>query len=145
MLRKAALALSLVLSFCSISSSALAAQAQPPTRIARIGILSAASPSLLAQFGVLEPFVRGLREVGYVEGQNLVIEYRLAEGKPERLPDLATELVRLNVDVILAAGPASAQAAKNATSKIPVVFTLVGDAVAERLFRAGEYGEAEYP
>jgi putative ABC transport system substrate-binding protein len=132
MLRKAALALTLVLSFCTISI-ALAADARPPARIARIGILSAASPALLAQFGILEPFFRGLRELGYIEGQNLVVEYRLAEGKLERLPELATDLVRLNVDVILASGPASARAAKNATSKIPVVFTLVGDAVAEGL------------
>jgi putative ABC transport system substrate-binding protein len=98
-----------------------------------LGVLTAASPRLLTQFGFLEPFVQRLRELGYIEGQNLVIDYRLAEGKPERLPDLAAELVRLNVDIILATGPAAARAAKNATSTVPIVFTLVGDAVAEGL------------
>ncbi len=132
MSRKAARALILVLSFATISS-AFAVDVRQQSRVVRIGILTAASPSLMAQFHVLDPFLQGLRDLGYVEGQNLVIEYRLAEGKPERLPDLATELVRLNVDVILAVAPAPARAAKNATSTIPVVFTLVGDAVAEGL------------
>lgn len=132
MLRKAALALSLVLSVCTIST-AFAVDARQPNRIARIGILSAGSPSLEAQFGVLKPFLQGLSDLGYVEGQNLIIEYKWAEGRPERLQDLATELVRLNVDVILAVAPAPARAAKNATSTIPVVFTLVGDAVADGL------------
>ena len=129
--RRATLAFLLILGIGA--SFAFAADRQTPGRIARIGILSAASPELLAQFGVLEPFFRHLRELGYVEGQNLISEYRLAEGKPERLPELAVELVHLNVDVILAAGPAAARAARDATSTIPIVFTLVGDAVAEGL------------
>jgi putative ABC transport system substrate-binding protein len=79
----------------------------------------------------IEPFRRGLRELGYVEGKNITIEYRFAEGKLDRLPDLATALVRLNVDVILAAGGTPAIiAAKNATREIPIVFPTAGDPVA---------------
>ena len=132
MLRKAAIALVAVLSVCA-GSVALAADAQLTGRLVRIGILTTASRSLLAQFGVLDPFLEGLRELGYVEGRNAVLEWRLAEGRPERLPGLAEELVRLNVDVILASGPAAARAARDATSAIPIVFTLVDDAVAEGL------------
>jgi ABC-type uncharacterized transport system substrate-binding protein len=116
-----------LLVFCapSIARIARAADTASVTRSARIGVLGAASARLLAQFGVLTPFFDRLRELGYVEGQNLVVDYRLADGNPERLPDLARELVQLNVDVILAAGPAAAHAAAHATSTIPVVFTLV--------------------
>jgi len=131
-LRKVVFALVVSLSCCGAKITP-AAEARPPTRIVHLGVLTAASPTLLRQFGVLEAFVQRLRDLGYVEGQNLVINYRLAEGRPERLPDLATELVHLNVDIILAAGPAAARAAKNATSTVPIVFRLVGDAVAEGL------------
>jgi putative ABC transport system substrate-binding protein len=124
-----------LLVFCapSVAHIARAAETASATRSARIGVLGAASPRLLAQFGVLVPFFDRLRELGYVEGQNLVVEYRLADGNPERLPYLARELVQLKVDIILATGPAAAHAAADATSSIPVVFTLVGDAVAEGL------------
>lgn len=118
--------------FCTVSTSGIAWAADTAPG-ARIGILGAASKKLLAQFGVLAPFFERLRELGYVEGQNLVVDYRLSDGNPERLPELARELVQLKVDVILATGPAAAHAAANATSTIPVVFTLVGDAVAEGL------------
>jgi putative ABC transport system substrate-binding protein len=131
-LRRAAIALVVVTSLCA-SGIALAADAQPTGRMVRIGILTTASRSLLAQFGVLDPFLQALRELGYVEGRNVVLEWRLAEGRPERLPGLATELVHLKVDVILATGPAAARAARDATSTIPIVFTLVDDAVAEGL------------
>src|SRR5207248_6109661 len=69
----------------------------------------------------IEAFRQGLRELGYVEGKNIVIEYRWAEGKTERLPDLAAELVRLKVDVIVSAGPTVTRALKEATSTIPLV------------------------
>ena len=90
--------------------------AQQPARIPRIGILL---PSTAAfQSARLETFRQRLREFGYVEGKNIVIEYRYAEGKLERLPDLAAELVRLKVDVIVTAG-AAASAAKKASATIP--------------------------
>ena len=132
MLRRRAFVTGLVVS-ALVGRSVRSSDAQPPGRTVRIGILSTASRSLLAQFGVLDPFLQELRELGYVEGRNTVLEWRLAEGKPERLPGLAAELARLKVDVILATGPAAARAARDATSTIPVVFTLVDDAVAEGL------------
>lgn len=82
----------------------------------------------------LVPFREGLSETGYVDGQNVRIEYRWAEGKPERFPALAAELVRLKVDVILAGGGTlGALAAKHATTTVPIVFAGVGDPVSERL------------
>jgi putative ABC transport system substrate-binding protein len=86
-----------------------------------IGFLHFASPGPFAPF--VAAFHEGLREAGYVEGQNLAIEYRWAEGRYDRLPPLAADLVGRNVDVIVAAGPPSALAAKNATSTIPIVFS----------------------
>jgi putative ABC transport system substrate-binding protein len=80
------------------------AQAQQPTKVPRIGFLGATYPS--TNTARIEAFRQGLRELGYVEGKNIVIEYRWAEGKTERLPDLAAELVRLKVDIIVTAGPA---------------------------------------
>jgi putative ABC transport system substrate-binding protein len=101
---------------------------QSPGKTARIGFLFfVTSPSLN------EAFRQGLRELGYVEGQNIVIEYRSADGKDERLPGLAAELVRLKVDVIVAASPPATEAAKRATSTIPIVFAVSGDPVAEGL------------
>jgi putative ABC transport system substrate-binding protein len=93
-----------------------------------IGFLHFASPGPFAPF--VAAFQKGLGETGYVEGQNLVIEYRWAEGRYDRLPALAADLVGQNVDVIVAAGPPSARAAKSATSTIPVVFSS-GDPVGE--------------
>src|SRR5207244_3584263 len=81
----------------------------------------------------IESFRQGLRELGYVEGQNIAIEYRFAEGRPERLPALAAELVRLKVDVIVAGGPPAPGAAKQATGTIPIVFAVAADPVAEGL------------
>ncbi len=103
----------------------LAARAQVSLR--RIGYLGSGSVSGSAQY--LEAFRQGLRNLGWVEGQNIAIVYRFAEGSLERLPDLAAELVRLNVDVMLAAATPAAVAASNATKAIPVVFTNVGDPV----------------
>jgi putative ABC transport system substrate-binding protein len=104
----------------------LAAPAQqPPGKPARVGLLGDV-PSFLD-----EAFRQGLRELGHVEGQNIVIEHRAPDWKYERLPALAAELVRLKVDVIVAASPAATKAAKQATSTIPIVFTVSGDPVAE--------------
>ena len=89
-------------------------------KIYRIGRLSGGSSS--STFGI-EALRRELRELGYVEGKNIVFERRYAEEKPERLPGLADELVRLKVDVIVAGGPNDGLAAKKATKTIPIVFT----------------------
>jgi putative ABC transport system substrate-binding protein len=95
-----------------------------------IGFLHYASPAPFARF--VATFHQGLSETGYVEGQNVAIEYRWAEGRYERLPALAADLVGQKVDVIVAAGPPSARAAKSATSTIPIVFSS-GDPVGEGL------------
>jgi putative ABC transport system substrate-binding protein len=109
----------------------LTAGAQTPTKVPRIGFLSSLSSTETT--GSFESFRQGLRELGYVEGQNITIEYRYAERRPERLPALAAELVRLKVDVIVTGGPPAPEAAKQATSTIPIVFALSGDPVAEGL------------
>jgi putative tryptophan/tyrosine transport system substrate-binding protein len=106
----------------------LIALAQQQPRVARIGYL--AGNSLTDNRPGLQTFRDGLHELGYVEGKNLVIEYRWAEGHYERLPGLAAELVRLPVDVIVAVGDPVVFAAKQATSTIPIVMTSVGDPVA---------------
>jgi putative tryptophan/tyrosine transport system substrate-binding protein len=103
------------------------AEAQQPAKIPQIGFLLASSPSTSA-FGIAA-FRQGLRELGYEEGKNITIEYRYAEGKMERLPELAVELVRLKVDVIVSTGIQPSQAAKRATTMIPIVFPGVGDPV----------------
>src|SRR3984893_13684289 len=109
----------------------LAAETQPAAKIARIGYLAlnrAAGPHRL------EAFLQGLRALGYVEGRHLVIEYRDAEGKSERLPALAAELVALKVDVIVAGGGAQAAlAAKQATRALPIVFAATADPVGSGL------------
>jgi putative ABC transport system substrate-binding protein len=111
----------------TLAASGAAAQAQQPTKIPRIGFQAAASASVIAHR--IEAFRQGLLELGYLEGKNIVIEYRYAEGKLDRLPALSAELVRLNVDVIVTAGPADTRAAKDATSKIPIVMAFDPDPV----------------
>ena len=100
-------------------------EAQQPTKVPRIGVLNATSAASLVSR--MELFRQGLRDLGYIEGQNIVIEYRYADGKLNRLPDLAAELVRLNVAVIVAGGGQSVRAAKNTTNAIPIVMTQVVD------------------
>jgi putative ABC transport system substrate-binding protein len=103
----------------TVLSSSPPALAQPPAKVYRIGVLSTAGPE---QEGFIWTDLRGLlRERGWVEGQNLVIEWRYAEAKYERLPDLASELVRLKPDLIMARGGPGATAAKRATATIPIV------------------------
>ena len=101
--------------------------AQQPAKIPRIGLLGATDP--FTNSVRIEAFRQGLHELGYLEGKNIVIEYRCAEGKPERLPDLAAELVRLKVDIIVTAGPAVSRPAKGATSTIPIVLAFDNDPV----------------
>jgi len=102
------------------------AQAQQPNKVPRIGYL----------FVGLQPpkdFLQAMTRLGYVEGKNMIFDYRAAEGKEERLPSLAAELVKLNVDVIVAPGRLPAMAAKEATKSIPVIYTGGGDPVADGL------------
>jgi len=114
----------------AIGASALAAPlacfAQPQrSRTARIGVLESTSTSTNQR----ELLLTGLRELGYVEGKNIIIEERWAEGKYERLPTLAAELVQMKVDVIVAAGSPAVQAAKQATTSIPIVMARIGDPI----------------
>jgi putative ABC transport system substrate-binding protein len=109
-----------VLSIVILASTHLA-EAQQTTKVPRIGFLSATSLSAIA--GRTEAFRQGLRELGYVEGKNIVIEWRSAEGKADLLPALAAELVRLKMDLIVAAGSSDTRAAKGATPTIPIVMT----------------------
>src|SRR2546428_50759 len=114
-------ALITVLAF-GIFVAPLATAAQPPTKVYRIGWLRPDSPPLSPEsFPPQEAFRQRLRELGYVEGQNLVMESRYAEGSEERLTALAAELVRLKVDVIVAPGTAAIFAAQHATRTIPIV------------------------
>jgi putative ABC transport system substrate-binding protein len=108
--------LSLVVALC-ILAAPLAADAQPTGKVYRIGLLT----STQAVSPTVEAFRQGLRELGWIEGQNLVIEHRFAEGRLDRLPDLAAELVRLKVDVIAAGPTPPAVAARNATGATPIV------------------------
>src|SRR5262249_40437683 len=105
--------------------------AQHPGKMPRIGFLGAASASGYAP--QLEAFRQGLRDLGYVEGKNIILEYRWAEGTYDRLPVLAAELVRLKPDLVLTHGTAGTRAAKQATTTIPIVMAVSGDAVATGL------------
>jgi putative tryptophan/tyrosine transport system substrate-binding protein len=105
--------------------AAVIAEAQQPKKVPRIGYLSPVDPATDSPRA--EGIRRALRELGYIEGQNIAIEYRYAEGKRDRLPELAADLVRLKVDIIIvASGDATIQAAKNATKTIPIVMAGTG-------------------
>src|SRR4030095_10017156 len=108
-----------------ILASVYFADAQQPKNVPRIGFLAPATRTGYQH--QTDAFLQGLRELGYVEGQNIVIEYRWADGNFERLPELATELVRLKVDVIVAAVTQASLAAKNATGTIPIVIVAVAN------------------
>ena len=106
---------------------AIIAEVQQSKKVARIGYLSVLSPA--SDSARIEAFRQGLRQAGYADGQNFAIESRYAEGKLDRLPDLAGELVRLQVDVIVVGGSTATRAAKNATKLIPVVMAHGSDPV----------------
>jgi putative ABC transport system substrate-binding protein len=112
----------------------LAAEGQQAGKVWRIGFLGTTSPSSHGAF--VDAFRAGLRERGYIEGKNVTIEYRWAESDYGRLPALATELVRLNVDLILTHGTPGGHAAKGATTTIPIVIAVTGDAVATGLVQS---------
>jgi ABC-type uncharacterized transport system substrate-binding protein len=112
----------------TLASLCTAVQAQQSTKIPRVAYVLASSPSAVPVR--TEAFRRGLRELAYIEGKNIVVEYRSAEGAPESLPALMTELVRLKVDVIVSGGPESTRAARAATATIPIIMTQDTDPVA---------------
>jgi len=109
----------------TLLSASFAARAQSAGRVYRIGILESIPAAQNATN--LDALRTGLRSLGYIEGQNLIIEYRSADGRAERFPDLAGELVRLKVDLIVTRGTPAARAAKSATETIPVVMATMGD------------------
>ena len=115
------------------------AQAQQPTKIPRIGFLGATSMTAVSDR--VKAFQQGLRELGYVEQKSIFVEYRWADGKLDRLPELAADLVRLKVDIIVTAGPKQTPIVKDATSSIPIVMAFdndpVGTGVVESLARPG--------
>jgi hypothetical protein len=108
----------------------LAGEAQQPASLPRIGFLAPSSPEDARVALYLQAFRQGLRELGYVEGRSIAIEFRWAGAQYDRLPDLAAELVRLQVNLIVAGGPPAIQAAKHTTATIPIVMAAVADPVA---------------
>jgi len=108
-------------------TSARLVEAQQPTKVPQIGYLSSQSASADSSF--LDAFRQGLRDLGHIEGKNIVIDYRFAEGKFDRFPDLAAELVRLKVDVIVTTGSAPTRAAQQATRTVPIVMTVVAEPI----------------
>src|SRR5215471_12883465 len=120
-MRRIGLAVALTL---GLTLAPLAGEAQQQGRVYRIGFLAATPQPHLS-----EAFSLGLRDLGWIEGQNITIEYRDAGGRLERLPDLAAQLVRLNVDLIVAQAGPETDAAKRATESIPIVFLIHGDPV----------------
>src|SRR5438093_6030736 len=118
----------------------LTAAVPQSAKVPRIGVLYPGSPAAAERWQAM--LLQGLHDLGYVEGQNIIFEYRYAEEKPDRLPDLAAELVRLQVDVIVAGPPEAVQAAKQVTSTIPIVMVTggpdpVGMGLVASLARAG--------
>src|SRR5215475_12276594 len=128
-----------VLAAVVLLAAGVIAEAQQAGKAPRIGFLIGSSPAAIA--ARIEAFRQGLRDLGYVEGKNIVIEWRYAEGKLDRLPALAAELVRLKVDVIVTSGPLPTRAAKEATHTIPIVMAFdndpVGSGVVASLARPG--------
>ena len=119
--KTASVTLGIVVLALGILAAPLAAYAQQAGRVPRIGYLRAETPPAAD----IEAFRQGLREHGYVEGKNIVVEYRWADGSEERLRSLVAELIRLKVDLIVTSAPAATQAAKEATTTSPVVMVLV--------------------
>jgi putative ABC transport system substrate-binding protein len=113
------------------------AEAQPK-KVTRIGLLTSASTAVAAP--LVDAFRHGLRELSYIEGKNIILEIRGAEAKPDRQSDLAAELVRLKVDIIVAGGSDSTHAVKEATNTIPIVMRYDGDPV-----RRGVIGSLAHP
>jgi putative tryptophan/tyrosine transport system substrate-binding protein len=115
----------------SVALWPMAVRSQPSRKVARIGNLTISSNTVQANAVFVEAFRAGLRELGYVEGQNMELELRAADGKAERLPGLARELVELKLDVLVAGDPPAARALQRETTSIPIVVSVMGDPVGE--------------
>ena len=124
---------SLIAITLTLVGCAATAEAQQAKKVPRIGYLIPGSRSFAPAYSTVKAFLQGLHELGYIEGKNIAIEYRYAEGKPNRYPELASELVRLKVDVIFTSSDPAVQAAKKASKTIPIVFAAVSDPVAAGL------------
>jgi putative ABC transport system substrate-binding protein len=122
---RAVLILALTLGL-SVLAAPLAAEAQPAGKVPRIAFLSTTSPG---GSPTTNAFQQGLRELGYIENQNIHIEWRWGRGSTERLPEFAEEMVKLNVDVIVTGNDVAGRAAQRATKTIPIVIVLIGDPV----------------
>ena len=114
--------------------SASSVEAQQPRKVPRIGVLFPGSPATFTQR--TEAFIQGMKELGYVEGKTITIEWRWAEDKVERMPDLAAELVKLNLDMIVANGTPAIKALKAATKTIPILMAVVGDPIGTGLVQS---------
>ena len=125
--------LAVVILMHALPAASLAADAQPPTKVPRIGVLGTFSPEHPEGRAIVDVFRQALSKLGYLEGRNIVFEYRWAAGRFERFPALAAELVRVKVDLIVAPNTPSARAAKQATSTIPIVAWAMQDPVADGL------------
>src|SRR5215831_12803330 len=125
-----------LVALAALAAAAPAAVAQHPAKVARIGYLASDLAGGNMPIRLHEAFLQGLRDLGYVQGRNLVIEYRDAQGKLETLPARAAELVALKVDVIFAPGTQHALAAQQATKTIPIVFADIADPVARGLVQS---------
>jgi putative ABC transport system substrate-binding protein len=121
----------IVMLILSLLAAALTSKAQPAAHIPRLGLLSPVSSSAVASR--LEAFRHGLRDLGYVEGRNITIEYRFAEGKADRLPELVAELIHLKVNIMVVDGTAAIRAAQQATTTIPIIMAISGDPVGSGL------------
>src|SRR3990172_2072617 len=125
--------LSSILMAVALLAVGMIAEAQQSKKVPRIGYLVPGSRSGAPVSSTFKAFLQGLHELGYIEGKNIAIEYRYAEGKSNRYPELAAELVRLKVDVIFTTPTPAVRAAKKASKTIPIVFAGVSDAVAAGL------------
>jgi putative ABC transport system substrate-binding protein len=125
---KASTAVLIVLCAFGLLAASLAAVAQPPAKIPQVGVLHNGRQADEPRLRVLEEFRQGLHDLGYVEGHNIALEIRWAEGSVERLPELASELVRLKVDILVVFGPPGVRAARAATNTIPIVMARMDDA-----------------
>ena len=123
-----------VIALLALGAAPLATRAQPPTKPARIGYLGFSNPEAVG--ALTDALKQGLRELGHIEGKNVLFEFRWALGKAERLPDLAKELVALEPDVIVVATTATAHAMQHATATIPIVMTYLDDPVAGGLIKS---------
>ncbi len=125
-----------VLATIALGAVPLAVLAQQPGKVWRVGFLSASNRAAMLDSRNYAEFQQGMRDLGYVEGKNLSIEWRFADGNTDRLPELAAELVRLKVDIIVTAGTLTSKAAQKATTTIPIVFGSVGDPVRTGLVKS---------